>query len=383
MLRFLDAGESHGPCLITIIEGLPAGIIVNEDNFNEDLRQRQMGYGRGERMKIETDKVEILSGISKGKTTGAPLALKIENKDWPNWKNKELPPITIPRPGHADLGGYLKYKYGDTRLAAERSSARETAIRVAIGTIAKIILGELDISVLGYSAEIGGIKSNSKIMPLKNLHKIVKDSPLRCIDKESEKAMKAIIDDAKAKGDTLGGVVEILVEGLPPGIGSYVHWDRKLDARIAFGLMSIQAIKGIEFGKGFELGRVTGSLAHDPIFLEGGRIYRKTNNAGGIEGGMSNGELIIIRAVMKPIPTLLSPLESVDIANIKKAPAPYQRSDICAVPAASIVAESVTAWEIVSSIVDQFGGDTIIDLKKRFNEYISSLDGLWVKPTLS
>lgn len=386
MFRYLTAGESHGPQLTAIIEGLPSGVTVLADGINRDLSRRQQGYGRGGRMKIETDRVEILSGVRWGETLGSPLTLVVKNRDWENWSGKMSPlpefrdesiAVTRPRPGHADLTGALKYDHRDVRNVLERSSARETAVRVAVGAVAKQLLAEFDIRVGGYVSAIGGVSVSAPDLPLEDLWRAAAESELFSCDQSADEAMKRAIDDAKAAGDTLGGVVEVQVIGCPPGLGSYTHWDRKLDARLAMALMSIQAIKGVEVGLGFEVADRPGSQVHDEIFLDPARVdggslspySRRSNNAGGIEGGMSNGEPIVVRAAMKPIPTLYKPLRSVDMRTREPFEATVERSDTCAVPAALVVAEAVVAIEIAAAFLEKFAGDSLVEIRRNFEGY--------------
>jgi len=386
MFRYLTAGESHGPQLTAIIEGLPSGITVLADGINRDLSRRQQGYGRGGRMKIETDQVEILSGVRWGETLGSPLTLVVKNRDWENWSGKMSPlpefrdesiAVTRPRPGHADLTGALKYDHTDVRNVLERSSARETAVRVAVGAVAKQLLAEFGIRVGGYVTGIGGVSVSAPDLPLEDLWRAAGESELFSCDCSADEAMKRAIDDAKAAGDTLGGVVEVQVIGCPPGLGSYTHWDRKLDARLAMALMSIQAIKGVEVGMGFGVAERPGSQVHDEIFQDPARTdagslspyFRRSNNAGGIEGGMSNGEPIVVRAAMKPIPTLYKPLRSVDMRTHEPFEAAVERSDTCAVPAALVVAEAVVAIEIAAAFLEKFAGDSLVEIKRNFQGY--------------
>lgn len=386
MFRYLTAGESHGPQLTAIIEGLPSGVTVLADGINRDLSRRQQGYGRGGRMKIETDSVEILSGVRWGETLGSPLTLVVKNRDWENWSGKMSPlpehrdesiAVTRPRPGHADLTGALKYDHADVRNVLERSSARETAVRVAVGAVAKQLLAEFGIRVGGYVTGIGGVSVSAPDLPLEDLWLAAAESELFCCDCSADETMKKAIDDAKAAGDTLGGVVEVQVIGCPPGLGSYTHWDRKLDARLAMALMSIQAIKGVEVGMGFGVADRPGSRVHDEIFQDPARLdagsltsyFRRTNNAGGIEGGMSNGEVIVVRAAMKPIPTLYKPLRSVDMRTHEPFEAAVERSDTCAVPAALVVAEAVVAIEIAVAFLEKFAGDSLAEIKRNFQGY--------------
>jgi chorismate synthase len=380
-MRFLSASESHGPQLTAIIEGLPAGLSLTADRINEELRRRQGGYGRGRRMKIETDQVQLLNGVRHGKTTGAPVTLVIENKDWKNWTDimgaepVEDPSqikkqVTRPRPGHADLNGAIKYGHRDMRNVLERSSARETALRVAIGAIAKQILEEVGMEVAGRVVNIGGVWDRSERPDdLAFIREQTEASEVRCLDKEAEENMKKVIDVAKENGDSVGGIVEVIVSGAPIGLGSHVHYDRKLDANIARAVMSINAFKGVEFGEGFEMANRPGSQIHDEItWSKEEGFSRRTNRLGGFEGGMTNGMPIIVRGVMKPIPTLYKPLQSVDIDSKEVFSASIERTDNCAVPAASVVCESVVAWEIASELLDTFGGDRMEELVQRVNE---------------
>ncbi|MEK9149860.1 MAG: chorismate synthase [Candidatus Desantisbacteria bacterium] len=365
ILRFLTAGESHGPCLTVIIEGLPAGLPIEPSEINAFLKRRQGGYGRGKRMEIEEDRCEITGGVRSGKTLGSPISIKIENKDWPNWKDKwdSSEPILVPRPGHADLPGAIKYGHSDIRNVLERSSARETAVRCVVGSIAKRFLSIFEIDILGYLLAIGRIKTEKRP---ESLNEII-DSPFFCQDKEKEVEMKKEVDTAEQEGDSLGGIFEVRATGLPPGLGSYVHWDRRLDAKISFALMSIPAIKGVEIGLGFSGAERRGSTFHDEILYDEEKgFYRKTNNAGGIEGGISNGEPIIVRCAMKPIPTLRNPLSSCHIITKEKAPAPIIRADISAVPAASVVGEAMLAIVLADSFMERFGSDNLFLIKERF-----------------
>jgi chorismate synthase len=379
MLRYLTAGESHGELLMGIIEGMPSGLLIRVTDIDRDLARRQVGYGRGNRMKIEKDSVKIYTGVRWGRTLGSPIGLVIRNKDWENWRDKMSPdpmflntanPVTRPRPGHADLPGALKYGATDIRNILERSSARETAMRVAVGSVAKRLLAEFGIEVVSHVLSIGGVFAKVPKASSQEIRKRAEASELRCADHDAEKRMMKRIDQAMAAGDTLGGVFELIITGAPVGLGSHVHWDRKLDGRLASALMSIQAIKGVEVGAGFGVANKPGSQVHDEISWsrkEG--FYRKTNMAGGIEGGMSNGEDIVLRAVMKPIPTLYKPLRSVDMASKKPFKASIERSDACAVPAAGVVAEAAAAFEIASAMIEKFGGDSIEEMKRNYHGY--------------
>jgi chorismate synthase len=413
ILRFLTAGESHGKGLIGILEGIPSGLALSSKDIDKELVRRQSGYGRGGRMKIEKDHAEIISGVRWGNTIGSPISLLIENKDWENWQKgmsseenlaDSIPPVTNPRPGHADLAGALKYRHKDIRNILERSSARETAMRVAVGAVAKKFLSEFGINIGSYVIQIGNIKIQNSKLKIQNFGEIFKkaeDSPVRCPDEDASKKMIELIDTAAKNGDTLGGVFEIFATGLPVGLGSYIQWDRRLDGRLAHALMGIQAIKGVEIGDGFEMAERFGSEVMDEIFYleqKSGRaeeqksrraevkdietselpsfrasdlygFYRITNHAGGIEGGITNGMPLVIRAAMKPIPTLRKPLRSVNIITKEPFEAAYERSDICAVPAAAVIGEAVAALVIADAFLEKFGGDNIEETKKNFDAY--------------
>ncbi|CAH0345543.1 chorismate synthase [Bacillus sp. CECT 9360] len=371
-MRYLTAGESHGPQLTTIIEGLPAGMPIAQEDINNELARRQKGHGRGRRMQIEKDQAFIASGIRHGYTLGSPVALVVENKDWSHWTKimgseplddteaEEVKrKITRPRPGHADLNGGIKYGHRDLRNVLERSSARETTVRVAAGAVAKKLLSLLGVEVASQVIEIGGIKANPPAYTsISELQERTEASPVRCFDSNAEQAMMDAIDEAKKNGDSIGGIVEVIVEGMPVGVGSYVHYDRKLDAKLAAAIVSINAFKGVEIGIGFEAAHLPGSEVHDEIIWEEGAGYsRKTNRLGGLEGGMTTGMPIVVRGVMKPIPTLYKPLQSVDIDTKEVFAASIERSDSCAVPAAAVVAEAVVAWELASALIDQFPSD--------------------------
>lgn len=369
MLRMTTAGESHGPCLIAVIEGLPAGITLDLDAVNHQLFRRQQGYGRNYRQKIEQDRVEVLGGLVYGQTIGAPLALRIENRDWVNWKEKwasgELPKLTIPRPGHADYAGMIKYGLEDGRMVLERSSARETAARVAVGAVARQLLGHFGIQLGSYVQQIGGVKSEIPALPAAELWTLAEQSEVRCPNPQSEQAMKDTIDNARRTGDTLGGVFTLSATGVPVGLGTHVQWDRRLDARIAAAIMSIQAIKGVEIGDGFEAAGLPGTIVHDDLYPDGqGGVARRTNRAGGLEGGMSNGADIIVRAAMKPIATTAEPHNSVDLSTGQAAKPIYQRSDWCAVPAAAVVGEAMLAWVLAEALVEKLGGDSLKEMQR-------------------
>ncbi|KAA9026124.1 chorismate synthase [Niallia endozanthoxylica] len=382
-MRHLTAGESHGPQLTTIIEGLPAGMPLLQEDINEQLARRQKGYGRGRRMQIEKDTARITSGVRHGLTLGSPVALVVENNDWKHWtkimgaepmdENAEevKRKVTRPRPGHADLNGAIKYGHRDMRNVLERSSARETTVRVAAGAVAKKLLSLLGIEVASHVVEIGGVKSSvSTYESIQSLREITESSPVRCLDPDAEKEMMNAIDTAKQNGDSIGGIVEVIVEGMPSGVGSYVQYDRKLDAKLAAAICSINAFKGVEFGIGFEAAHKPGSEVHDEIAWDQDKgYYRKTNRLGGLEGGMTTGMPLVIRGVMKPIPTLYKPLQSVDIDTKEPFSASVERSDSCAVPAASVVAENVVAWELAQAIVDQFYSDRFDALKENIAEH--------------
>lgn len=386
-MRYITAGESHGPQLTTIVEGVPAGLSLVANDINEELARRQKGYGRGRRMQIEKDQVQIVSGVRHGKSMGSPITLVVENRDFTHWtkvmgaeplteqEEKEMKrQVTKPRPGHADLNGAIKYGHRDMRNVLERSSARETTVRVAAGAVAKKILAELGIQVAGHVVEIGGVQAeNITYNSIAELQSITEASPVRCLDEEAGKKMMQAIDDAKANGDSIGGIVEVVVEGMPIGVGSYVHYDRKLDAKLAAAIMSINAFKGVEIGIGFEAAHRPGSEVHDEILWDEVQGYRRrTNNAGGLEGGMTTGMPVVVRGVMKPIPTLYKPLQSVDIDTKESFTASIERSDSCAVPAASVVAEAVVAWELATALIEQFGSDRMDLIREnieKHNEY--------------
>lgn len=362
----MTGGESHGKEIIGTIDGFPANLYVDINKINNELKRRQQGYGRSERMKMENDKINILSGVYKDYTTGNPIFFTIKNKGY----EKNLKTITKPRPGHGDLAGALKYGHKDIRNVLERASARETATRVAIGGFCKLLLKELDILIYSHVIEIGGIRSNKTIYDKLTVDelKLADNSPLRVLDKVSEELMIEKINEAKKTGNTLGGVVEVIAKNVPVGLGSYIQWDRKLDGKIGKSIMSIPGIKGVEIGKGFESSKLLGSEIHDEIFYNK-EFYRKSNNAGGIEAGVSNGEDIIVRAVMKPIPTLKKPLRSVNIDSKESTLAQVERSDVTAVPSLSIVAEAMLSYTIANEIVVKFSGDNIEEIKRNFINY--------------
>ncbi len=378
MLYFKTAGESHGKCLIAIVEGFPAGVFIDETVINKEMKRRQGGLGRGGRMQIEEDRIEIISGIRKNITLGSPICLMIKNNDY---KINELPSVTKPRPGHADLAGVIKYNQKDARNILERSSARETAARVAAGALTKILLSLFGIDVFGYVKGIGGVNSDKIIKDMSVAKDIRDKSLIYCIDCDIEANIIEKIKQTGEKGDSLGGIIEVIVYGVPVGLGSHTQWDLRLNARLAYALMSVQAIKGVEVGMGCDVANKYGSEVHDEIFFEkpaSGKsltagFKRLTNNAGGIEGGISNGEPIVARAYMKPIPTLKKPLRSVDLLTKEPVTATYERSDICAVPAASVVCEGMVSFEIARVFLEKFGGDSIDEVKRNYEGYISNI----------
>jgi chorismate synthase len=390
----LCAGESHGPCLTAIVEGLPAGLHIDLDEINAHLRRRQGGYGRGGRQKIERDKVEVLGGVIGGRTTGAPVSLRIANRDWANWEAHwaagDLPKLTVPRPGHADYAGMVKYGLDDARPILERASARETAARVAVGGLVRLLLAEFGILVGSHVTEIGGEVADLPDLPHGELWALAEASDVRCPDEACAVRIRTAIDAAREQGDSLGGCFIVSAtgaDGIPVGLGSHVHWERRLDARIAAAIMSIQAIKGVEIGPAFQNARRPGTKVHDPIVgisdgrigdLEmgetsesrftadrwSGHVSRSTNRAGGIEGGTTNGQPVVVRAAMKPIPTTITPQRSVDLASGEPSETQYQRSDVCAVPAASIVGEAMLAWVLADALAEKIGGDSVDEMRR-------------------
>jgi chorismate synthase len=395
MLRYVTAGESHGPCLTIIIDGVPAGFSIDAEKINRDLWRRQQGYGRGGRMLIEKDEVQLRSGIRWGETLGSPVAFGIENRDWKNWTKKmsavpedrdDKIAVTKPRPGHADLNGVLKYDRSDIRDILERASARDTVSRTAVGSFCKQLLAPFGVRVLGYIRSIGTVTANLEGSSFDEIYGRADESPVRTADKAAEEQMIALIEECKKEGNTLGGVFEVVALGLPPGLGTHTQWDRKLDGRLARALMSIQAIKGVEIGLGFDMARRRGSQVHDEIFFDPAKMvsegtprivptgfYRGSNNSGGTEGGMSNGAPLIVRVAMKPISTLMSPLQSVDLKSKRPTDASVERSDVCAAPAAAVVGESVVATELADAFLEKFGGDSLREIRRNYEGYLEQI----------
>ncbi|WDL97201.1 chorismate synthase [Alicyclobacillus sp. ALC3] len=378
MLRYLSAGESHGPELTVIVEGMPSGLAVDQAQIDEQLRRRQQGYGRGLRMKIESDQVEVTSGVRFGKTLGSPITMHVQNRDFSHWTDRmsvwDVPPENLrevfrPRPGHADLAGAIKYDHEDIRNVLERASARNTATMVAAGALARQLLTRFGIDVTAHVVELGGVEASQIPDDWDELERVTKGSEVRTADKAAEAEMIARIDEAKERGDTVGGVFEVIIRGCPIGLGSYVHPDRKLDGQLAAAMMSIQAIKGVEIGLGFEAARRFGSKVHDAILHDGSRYMRPTNGAGGLEGGVTNGEPVVLRVAMKPISTLYEPLPSVNMQTKSAEPATVERSDYCAVPAASVVGENVAAWVIANAFLEKFSGDSIEQIEDQLRVY--------------
>jgi chorismate synthase len=388
MLRVLTAGESHGPELVALMEGLPAGVPISRAAIQADLARRKLGYGRGSRMKFEEDELTISTGVRHGESLGSPIALRIGNTEWPKWvevmsaEPVELTersrgrgaPLTRPRPGHADLVGMQKYGFDEARPILERASARETAARVALGAVARSFLAELGITLVSHTLSIGPVRvPEGAALPTPSDVDALDADPLRCFDAETSARMVSEVDAAKKDGDTLGGIVEVLAYGLPPGLGSHVQWDRKLDARLAQALMSIQAIKGVEIGDGFETTRRRGSAAHDELFAASAGITRSSDRAGGTEGGMSTGTVLRVRAGMKPIATVPHSLRTVDVATGDTATAHHQRSDVCAVPAAGVVAEAMVAVVLADSVLEKFGGDHVTETRRNLDAYLAAI----------
>ncbi len=381
MFRFLTAGESHGPGLVTIVEGLPKGLAVGASDFESELLRRRSGFGRGKRMQIEADEIEILAGIRHGATMGSPVAVVVRNTEWDKWSSVMAPegapsgkPISRPRPGHADLPGMIKYDTDDARDILERASARETAARTIAGVLARALLRVADVEVLSHVVAIGGVRAKGD-PPTPADRAAIETSPVRCLDAEASELMIEAIDRARSEKDTLGGVLEVLAYGVPPGIGSHVHHDRRLDAILAGAMMSVPAIKGVEIGDGFAVAAMAGSVAHDEIVRVEGALGRQSNRAGGIEGGISNGQPITVRAAMKPLPTLMSPLKTVDMTTGEEAKAVRERSDVCAVPAAAVVGEQMVAIGLAQEFQRKFGGDTVAELSSAIQRYREMTDG--------
>jgi len=383
MLRFLTAGESHGPGLVTIVEGLPSGLEVSVDGLAEELARRRLGHGRGRRMTLEKDELEIMGGVRFGRTLGSPVAVIIRNTEWPKWQGEMATgpgeskrPLRTPRPGHADLAGMIKYDTRDARDILERASARETAARTVVGYLAKQLLATVGIEIVSHVVAIGDVAvARDAAHPRPGDLQAVDSSPVRAFDGAGERAMIAAIDGAKEDRNTLGGVFEVLAYGMPIGVGSHVHWDRRLDAALARSLMSIQAIKGVEIGDGYEVSKTPGSDAHDEIYYGEGEFYRETNRAGGIEGGMSIGDVVRVRAAMKPISTVMRPLDTVDVIDKGAEKAFRERSDVCAVPAAAIVGEMMVATTIADEMQRKFGGDTVAEFQQAVEGYRSRVGG--------
>lgn len=388
MLRWITAGESHGPELVAVLEGMPAGVTVTTSDIQDALARRRLGYGRGARMQFEQDEVSLSGGVRHGQTMGGPVAITVANTEWPKWKDVMSPDpvaeelltgaraekLTRPRPGHADFTGMQKYGFLDSRPVLERASARETAARVALGRVASNFLSQLGIQLVTHTVAIGRVSATAEYeLPTPNHLEQIDLDPLRAFNSKLSAQMVAEVDEAHKDGDTLGGVVETLVYGLPPGLGSFVHWDRRLDSQLAGALMGIQAIKGVEVGDGFETARRRGSEAHDEIIREAGIAKRLTDRAGGIEGGMSNGEILRVRAAMKPISTVPKALRTVDVATGDAAKAHHQRSDVCAVPAAGVVAEAMVALVIANSVLEKFGGDSVAETNRNLQSYLASI----------
>ena len=373
-LRWLTAGESHGPCLLTIVDGVPAGLPLDEQELAVDLKRRQGGYGRGGRMKIESDRAEITSGVAKGLTTGGPIGLRVENKDWPNWKDKEVPPFTKPRPGHADLAGAYKYgHFDDMRLVLERASARETTMRVAVGAIAKKLLGTFGIAVRSQVLRIGSVATAGGDLSDLEVVARVEASSVRVADPAVEERMRAAIDAARGLHETLGGAFEAVGLGVMPGLGSHVQWDRKLDGVLAQAFMCIHAIKAVAIGDGFTVGELYGTRAHDGMRFDDGRVVRLSNHAGGLEGGITNGEPVVVRAIKKPISTTAAPQPTVDLATGEDSAHQYERSDVCAVPAAAVIGEAMLAIVLADAFLTKFGGDSLEEIRPRVAAYVRQL----------
>lgn len=367
-LRYLTAGESHGPGMLAILEGMPAGLKINPENINHQLQRRQRGYGAGPRMKIERDRVLIQSGVLEGRTTGAPIALTILNKDHEKWKEKDIPPMTAPRPGHADLAGVLKYGYKDLRPSLERASARETSARVAVGSLCREFLNEFGIQLGGYVTSLGTVTAPLSEMPLSDRAQRAEESEVRCPDPATARKMVAEIEAVIEARDTLGGVIEVFALGLPPGLGSHVHWDRRLEARLGAAVLGVQAMKGVEIGNAFANTKRPGTGVQDQIRLEGQDLVRESNRAGGLEGGMTNGEPLLLRAAMKPIASTLTPQKTVDLFTGQESHTEYERSDFCPVPRAVPILEAVVAFVLADALLEKLGGDSLAEIKPRFEK---------------
>lgn len=367
-MRFLTAGESHGPGVCVILDGIPSGLPISKDDINLELKRRQRGFGAGPRMKLEEDSVNIIGGVMGGQTNGAPIAMMIQNNDHEKWKNRSIEPFFIPRPGHVDLVGVIKYDLQDIRPALERASARETVARVAMGAVCKKFLAQFGIRINGYVISIGEVKANVEDIPLETRFELAEKSPVCCPDTNATKSMVKLIKKVIADKDTLGGIIEILGLNIPPGIGSYSQWDQRLDARLGMALMSVQAIKGVEIGPAFNNTYQTGSNVQDWIYVRDGNLYRKTNNAGGLEAGVTNGETLVLRAAMKPIATTLTPQRSVDLVSGEETDIKYERSDFCPVPRAVPVLEAMVSYIITDALLDKIGGDSINEMHPRFQE---------------
>ncbi len=369
-LRFLTAGESHGPELTAILDGLPAGLELDMDEIDHQMARRQKGYGSGGRMKIEKDVAAITSGVMAGKTTGGPIAIRLPNKDYVKWRQRDVPPLTVPRPGHADLTGAIKYGYKELRLSLERASARETAARVAAGAICKQLLAAFGISIGSYVVQIGPIEAQiDEKMPFLERFEAAEGTEVRCPDPAAAEAMKDHISEIMQARDTAGGVFEVVALGLPPGLGGYMQWDQRLDARLIWSVASIQAIKGVEIGQAFTNATRPGSEVHDEIFRdEEGRLFRRSNTSGGFEGGISTGEPVVVRAAMKPISTVLNPRRSVDLASGEESATVYERSDFCAVPRAAVVGEAMVAFTLAEALLEKLGGDSLEEIRPRLKE---------------
>jgi chorismate synthase len=371
MIRYMTAGESHGEELVSIVDGMPAGLKIDEKFMNNDLSRRMVGYGRGARMKIEKDKVKIVAGTRKGKTIGSPVSIIVKNKDF---KIHELPSIFKARPGHADLAGALKYNQPDMRNMLERSSARETAEKVAVGALCKLLLKEFGIEMISHVVVLGNVEAYTEDMTFQKIKKEAEKDTIRCADKDARELMKKEIDKAGQQGDSLGGICEVVIKGVPVGLGTYAQWDKRLDGDFAKALMSIQAVKGVEIGGGFELAYLRGSQVHDEIFYDKKNGFKRiTNNAGGIEAGISNGEAITLRVAMKPIATLKSPLNTVNVKTKKKAKAQVERADVCAVSACGVVAEAVSAYVLANALTEKFGGDSVTEMKRNYTGYLKQI----------